>query len=138
MNETGLRAPPQLRIVSDASLWGSGALRSNCYSDRNLQIADSLSGVNNGIYSCRAECDIDIANFLAAATESRTEMEVRHRAVDPDDAFMSEMVLEFESPASIDSLREIMRGCVDLHVMRQSLRPCPLSENSLERDDDIE
>ncbi len=90
---------------------GSGALRSNCYSDRNLQIADSLSGVNNGIYSCRAECDIDIANFLAAATESRTEIEVRHRAVDPDDAFMSEMVLEFESPpASIDSLREIMRG----------------------------
>lgn len=94
--------------------------------------------MNNGIYSCRAECDIDIANFLAAATESRTEIEVRNRAVDPDDAFMSEMVLEFESPASIDSLREIMRGCVDLHVMRQSLRSCSLSENSLERDDDIE
>lgn len=109
-----------------------------CRIDYTSEFVARVNVMSNGMYSCRAECDIDIANFLAAADKAGTNIDVRTRVVDPDDCFKSEMVFEFGSSASIDLLRAIMRECVDLHVMRQSLRPCPLGENSLERDDDID
>lgn len=101
-------------------------------------IAASVNGMNNGIFSCRAECDIDVANFLSAAENAKTVIDVRTRSVDPNDPFKIDVILEFESSASIDSLLAIMRECADLHVMRQSLRPCALDQNSLDRDGSID
>ena len=47
-------------------------------------------------------------------------------------------VVEFESTASLEEVRNVMRLVEDGHVMLQTLRPIPLNENSLDRDTSVE
>jgi hypothetical protein len=89
-------------------------------------------------YSCRAECELDIHRGFAIL-----------RDLDP--AFRRGYVkrasllgvsgpdhkLEFHSALPLHVVRTALNYVPDAHVMRQSLRPCKLVDNSLERDDEI-
>lgn len=48
-----------------------------------------------------------------------------------------EVVGEFKSTMSLEELRDALRELEDSHVMLQTLRQCPLAENSQERDYDL-
>jgi len=81
------------------------------------------------IYSCRAELTIDADRFLEKAAGS---VVLRRRGGN------RLTLVEFESALTIEELRAIMRSITDLHVMRQSLRPCAMSENDGSRDRSID
>ena len=79
------------------------------------------------IYSFRAECWIDVKQFLAAAWNEGS------LTVRPDPTF-SDLDVEFESTGDLDTLKALTHLIEDAHVIRETLRACPLAENSLERD----
>lgn len=85
------------------------------------------------VFSCRAECQDDVDAFIEAAKTAEVEMVIRASA---DKAFPN-VEIEITSTASKDELRDLMRGVEDGHMMRQTLRAVPLSENSLEPDDRV-
>lgn len=45
--------------------------------------------------------------------------------------------VEFNSPADLETLRNVLRQGQDLHVALQTLKPCLLVQNPLERDYDL-
>ncbi|WP_146041534.1 hypothetical protein [Pseudomonas sp. DP16D-R1] len=82
------------------------------------------------VFSCRAECQDDVDAFIAAAKTPEVEMVVRAFA----DKVFPDVEIEITCNTSKDELRNIMRGVEDGHMMRQTLRPLPISENSMEPD----
>lgn len=87
------------------------------------------------IYSFRAECMDDIKKVLqqCVMTSVVVSMNIKpgiFEAPTPP----SDPEAEIVTDASLEQLREAIRHVVDGHVMLQTLRPCPLAENSLERD----
>lgn len=82
------------------------------------------------IYSFRAECFHDVQQFLNATSTTGTTTAT---IVKPDEVFPDHDI-EIQSTQSLEELREIMCDLFDGHIMVQTLRECPLSENSLERD----
>ncbi|OJW46185.1 MAG: hypothetical protein BGO63_03705 [Candidatus Accumulibacter sp. 66-26] len=82
------------------------------------------------IYSFRAECPADVEAFKAKCVDARVRVVTRE---EPDKLF-PDVEVEMETEASMDALQTLLREVVDGHVMLQTLRACPLSENSLERD----
>lgn len=85
------------------------------------------------VYSFRAECEHDLAQ-LTKALRARgviSSMQVSRHDLFPD------CKAELEGVVSLETLREVMRELPDNHVMIQTLRACPLADNSLERDRDI-
>ncbi|MFL1526522.1 hypothetical protein [Pseudomonas sp. O230] len=85
------------------------------------------------VFSCRAECQDDIDAFIEAAKAAEVEMAIRAFA----DKVFPDVEIEITSTASKDELRDLMRGVEDGHMMRQTLRAVPLSENSLVPDDRV-
>lgn len=85
------------------------------------------------IYSFRAECLVDVERFLSKANELSIKL-----TKDNQDEVFPDIEIEFESDTDIEGIRNVLRQVVDGHVMIQTLRPVPLSENSLERDWDLE
>ncbi|MDI1332425.1 hypothetical protein [Pseudomonas sp.] len=85
------------------------------------------------VFSCRAECQDDVDAFIEAAKAADFEMLVRAFA----DKVFPDVEIEIISDASKDELRDLMRGVEDGHMMRQTLRAVPLSENSMEPDDRV-
>lgn len=83
------------------------------------------------IFSFRAECFHDVQLFLDATTKNGTTTAT---IVKPDNNGFADHEIEFQSMLPLEELREVMRSIADGHVMVQTLRQCPLSENSLERD----
>jgi len=81
------------------------------------------------IYSFRAECQTDadaLHNAILSAQYSSSMRRVSHLPF-PD------VDVELLTDASLETLRQLLRGIVDSHVMTETLRPCPLPENSLRR-----
>jgi hypothetical protein len=94
-------------------------------------------------YSLRAECLVDIANFIKELCNTdlcveqvtiATESYIANDTVLP----LPEAKMQFVSAASLTELRDVIRTVTDGHVMLQTLRALPLSENKLERDYDLE
>ncbi|SMQ30299.1 hypothetical protein SAMN04488483_5343 [Pseudomonas helmanticensis] len=86
------------------------------------------------VFSCRAECQDDVDTFIEAAKAAKLEMVVRAFA----DKVFPDVEIEIISNASKDELRVLMQSVEDGHMMRQTLRAIPLSENSMEPDDRVE
>lgn len=85
-------------------------------------------------FSFRAECPIDVQLFQSAcANASLTVLLTNY----PDGEF-PDVDVEMESAASLETLRDVMRGVEDGHVMLQTLRECCLEDNSLSRDYELE
>lgn len=92
------------------------------------------------LFSFRAKCEGDAKNFVFAlkdigfiTAERVIPTYINGRAI-PD--VYIELVLD--KPARIELLIEVSRILDDNHVIRQTLRPCSLSKNSLERDYSID
>lgn len=85
-------------------------------------------------FSFRAECPADLVRFkVACASAGVTTSLAAHT-----DGECPDVDVELESSASLDALREVMRGLNDGHVMLQTIRECRLKENTLARDYDLE
>lgn len=86
-------------------------------------------------FSFRAECLFDVGRFIVAVVEKGVQgslVDFRCNAVEH-----GEVVGEFKSTMSLEELRDALRELEDSHVMLQTLRQCPLAENSQERDYDL-
>ncbi len=81
------------------------------------------------IYSCRAELLQD-AELFVKTIKGSLPVDV----VQIVNLSMGEVAIEIESTAEIETLREVLRDQIDAHVMLETMRPIPLSENMLERD----
>lgn len=84
-------------------------------------------------YSCRAECQIDVTNFLTLAAAVGSPIRIGKFTAEQEDF---DTLFEFTSDNPIEHVLDVMRQVVDSHVMIQTLRPVPLEENDLERDYD--
>ena len=81
-------------------------------------------------YSFRAECALDVS---ALQTECERAKLATFAHITPDEVF-PDVEVELEADTDLEHLRSLMRRVQDAHVMVQTLRECPLKENSLERD----
>ncbi len=94
-------------------------------------------------YSCRAEALADLGQFFVVATAHMLPIyfPVFHQILlrGAEKPFTSpDIGFEFQSTATLEQLRDAMREVIDSHVMLQTLRAVPFSENSLGRDFDLE
>lgn len=94
-------------------------------------------------YSFRAECDRDVdlaidqwqrLGYISFRTPP-SGISVPHCTIRsaqlPDGTFLPDREVEFESSADYATLRLAIAGIDDLHVVRETLRAVPLSENTL-------
>ena len=81
------------------------------------------------ICSFRAECQVEVDLLRQALTIAgiSASMQITKPSPFPD------VHVELETPAKLETIRNIMRGVEDGHVMVETLRACPLAKNSLER-----
>ncbi len=90
-------------------------------------------GAQQSVFSFRAEFPADVDEFYAACAEagivttapSKRELQ----------AGFADVAVEFRSASevTVDDLRAAASDVPDLHVILETLRPVPLAENSLER-----
>jgi hypothetical protein len=100
-------------------------------------LASAPADDSGRLYSCRAELAADLFAVVnaARAASPRPLVSLVRSEVTPE----GEAYAELRSTMDLATLRWFMRLAeVDSHVMRQTLRPVPLAENSLERDWDVE
>lgn len=84
-------------------------------------------------FSFRAECQHDVDKLLNQFCHSGLITSINTKQVDQ----FSDVIVEFEVSANLETIRGLMRNVIDGHVMLQTLRECLLSKNSLERDFDL-
>ena len=80
-------------------------------------------------YSFRAECALDVSALQAECEKAKLSTFVH---ITPDEVF-PDVEVELEADTDLEHLRSLMHRVQDGHVMVQTLRECPLKENSLER-----
>jgi hypothetical protein len=85
------------------------------------------------LYSFRAECQADVDSLREALSGTRVSSSMK---CFPDEMF-PDVEVELETHAPLETIRTIMRGVEDGHVMVETLRACALSDNSLERNYDL-
>ncbi|MGE8454449.1 MAG: hypothetical protein ACN6OP_28330 [Pseudomonadales bacterium] len=85
-------------------------------------------------FSFRAECATDAQAFHDLLAKAGVIATVKTQA---DPSGLPDVEVEMRTVASLARLREILCCIVDGHVMLQTLRQLPLSENSFERDYDL-
>lgn len=85
-------------------------------------------------FSFRAECAADVQGFRQVCDRHGL---VTAWEVHPDTSGLPDVEVELRSTSSLKVLREAIREVADGHVMLQTLRECPLADNSLERDYDL-
>lgn len=82
-------------------------------------------------YSCRAECEHDVGVFVEHLDDLKcTPKKVIYLG-------MTEWAIEFDTELTIEEIRNILGAEIDTHVMIQTLRPIPLSQNKLDRDHSV-
>lgn len=84
-------------------------------------------------YSFRAECALDVSALQAECERAKLSTFAH---ITPD-KLLPDVEVELETDTNLEHLRSLMRKVQDGHVMVQTLRECPLKENSLERDSSI-
>lgn len=85
-------------------------------------------------YSMRAECSSDVEKFVTRSRQACHE--ITHATIHRmrvSRTTLPDITFEFDSDATLGQLQQVLAGIVDSHVMVETLRACPLSENSLER-----
>lgn len=83
-------------------------------------------------FSARAECNRDMIELLKADIWFKR---LRWEPMFEDCG--AEILIEFETNATLEELRAELRKIIDTHVLLQTLRQCPLKDNSLKRDWDL-
>ena len=87
------------------------------------------------MYSFRAECMVDVTSFRREVFKAGiATTSIVHLDKDGHPDVTVEMLA---TESDITRFRDIAREVEDGHVIVQTLRPCPLSENSLKRDADV-
>jgi hypothetical protein len=86
-------------------------------------------------YSFRAECEADVDALRELAQAQLVECNWTLRR---DQHGLPDIDVEVTTGADQSAVMKLMREILDGHVMIQTLRPVPLSQNSLERDYDVE
>ncbi len=84
------------------------------------------------IFSFRAECQADVDNFKKECDNACLSVSIEVTPDYPKPGF-PDVIVEVQADATLTSLQAMMRRVVDGHVMLQTLRECPLKDNSLER-----
>lgn len=90
------------------------------------------TGNQTQLFSARAECNRDMIELL------RKPFWFKTLRWEPMFDHGADLLIEFEVNATIDELLAALRTITDTHVLRETLRPVPLSENSLERDSNVD
>lgn len=85
------------------------------------------------IFSFRAECQADVDNFVNECNDACISVAMQVFPDYPATGF-PDVTVELQADATLSSLQAMMRRVVDGHVMLQTIRECPLKDNSLERD----
>lgn len=85
------------------------------------------------VYSFRAECPYDIIEFAKDLTTRQIGIvDFSVRPIDGDVRYPDRKV-ECVLDTDLATVQRVLRSLPDSHVMLQTLHPCPLAENSLER-----
>jgi hypothetical protein len=87
-------------------------------------------------YSFRAECQADVDRFFNACKEQNIAVDDAYTYLDPNG--FPDREVEFSSDAGITTLKQLAQSMEDGHVVYETLRACPLVENSLLREPDSE
>jgi hypothetical protein len=82
-------------------------------------------------FSFRAECAADVDRFQRECAQDGVVATFRQV---PDKDGLPDVDVEITSHAKLADLRAVLRRLIDAHVMLETLRECPLAENSLKRD----
>jgi hypothetical protein len=85
-------------------------------------------------YSCRAETAIDAVRFLSLGMELADADAVFFYRPQLASGPWGDSTLEFITTLDREAILALLHRVPDAHVMRETLRACPLAENSLERD----
>jgi hypothetical protein len=102
-----------------------------------------LNAMNNpqrNTYSFRAEYQHDFDEFVREFVHRGHSLSIKQarpniiETVSVPEFDTGEVLVEFSCELDQGRVEEIIRSMPDSHVMLQSLRPVPLSENSTERD----
>lgn len=90
-------------------------------------------------FSFRAECNLDVDRFCRMVRRRFPRIfNVQITALKFNDGrFSGEMAVEVDTTETLESLMDAMRDVIDGHVMLQTLRELPLSENNLARNYDV-
>ena len=104
--------------------------------------ADIVIPPNNfKTYSFRLECSEDYTAFVVEADKRNVKIVTTEfylfRVEGMSGAAGPDAYAEFVSEASLEELRDVLRGVADSHVALQTLRQAPLKDNSLKRDYDL-
>jgi hypothetical protein len=78
-------------------------------------------------FSFRAECGVDVTNFINQSRQDGVVTITKSNGIG----------FEIQCTQSFEAVQEAMRRVIDGHVMLQTLRPVPLSQNSLNRNYDL-
>lgn len=81
-------------------------------------------------FSFRAECEADVDRFQELL---RSKL-VGYFIFTTPAAIAPDVLVEILTDSPIESIRSILAEVPDGHVMVETLRHCPLQENSLERE----
>lgn len=94
--------------------------------------------INGKTFSFRAECAYDVDalrhNLIAARKVFTLDAGPNPLLINGELVPVPDVVATLVIDMSLDDLRRFMRTQEDSHVMVQTLRECPLEQNSLERD----
>ena len=113
-----------------------GKMKDGSVVDLVMSHDDGLPAIPN-VYSCRFEYSHDFTAFVVAAsnrgvTISTSELHLLKiagsKVVGPD------TYVEFHAETDLETLRDILRDCRDLHVGLQTLKPLPIKHNKMQRD----
>lgn len=86
-------------------------------------------------FSFRAECAEDVQVVIEAANLAGVAGVIVSREV--HDGCVPDVEVEVKAAATLEQLRHVMRAIEDGQVMLQTLRQCPLAENSMELRSDL-
>lgn len=94
--------------------------------------------VNGKTFSFRAECSYDVDalrhNLIAARKVFTLDIKPNPLVINGELVSVPDVVATLVIDMSLDDLRRFMNTQQDAHVMVQTVRECPLEQNSLERD----
>ncbi len=83
------------------------------------------------VYSCRAESQLDVMNFITLLLSSTKR--IMHIMIIPD-ARYPDTLLEFGLKEEGDKeVIAILRNQIDSHVMLETMKRCPLKDNNYSR-----
>lgn len=109
----------------------------NQFADRSLMEYKPSEEMKT--YSFRAEYVPDAVKFLNNVLTYISGRELYFTSLlIVTDPRLQEPIVQFQSKISLEELREILRNIEDSHVMLQTLRPIPLSQNKCDRDWSVE